>query len=197
MKKLSFIKALWSPFKPFSIRAYFGKTRIGVPYFYPRRWVKATPKLAHKATIEHIKREESYNQMNPNYARVIPQYEKIYEKKLECLYPIPLKVGFSSCGLGYKTKWSDRDYRYEHGPVFSFVFFGYQLAIMVGHKYPDHYWQAWLYYEYNTDKTKSTAERVMQCVTEFPQKATKYSGSKVEKINYYELILKKKYLKYL
>jgi len=156
MSGLSFFKILFSPFKRFTIKVYCGKTRIGVPYFYPRRWVKT----------------ETGNRA------------------------VPLRVGFSYCGLGYKTKWSNTDYRYEYGPVFSFVFFGYQLAIMIGNKNPDEYWTAWLYYENWTDKKRSKRERILQCMTEFPKTCTiYYADGKKETINYYQFILKRKYLK--
>ena len=195
MKTFDFLKILGTPFQRPTMKVYCGKTSIGVPYFHPRRWVKATPKLARKAALEFIKKEEQFNELNPTYARPIPPYEKIYEEKLKYLYPVPLKVGFSSCGLGYKTKWSDTDYRYEYGPVFSFVFFGYQIALMFGHKHVDHYWEAWLYYKNHTDKTKSKKERIEQCIKEYPQTATRYSGDKKETIDYYPLIVKAKYLK--
>lgn len=155
---LRFLKALNSPFKPFKVKFYVGKTNIGVPYFYPRKWVKDKEK--------------------PGYLKAVP-----------------LKVGFSYCGLGYKTKWSDIDYRFEWAPVLSFVFFGYQIALIVQAVEQHNYWEAWLYYERNTDKTKSKAERIKQCREEFPQKWTVYSGDKKETIDYYNLILKKKYLK--
>ena len=52
MRKLKYIledfrwlKVLNSPFKPFKVRLYVGKTQVGVPYFLPRKWVKGTPKL--------------------------------------------------------------------------------------------------------------------------------------------------------
>jgi hypothetical protein len=107
---------------------------------------------------------------------------------------VPLKVGFSYCGLGWKTKWTNTDFRYEWGPVLSFVFFGYQIALMVGHKHASHYWEAWLYYEYATDKTKSKRERIEQCKKEFNQTWKVYYQGEEEIINYYELILKTKYI---
>jgi hypothetical protein len=108
--------------------------------------------------------------------------------------PVPLKVGFSYCGLGWKTKWTNTDFRYEWGPVLSFVFFGYQVALMIGHKHSSHYWEAWLYYEYATDKTKSKRERIKQCRKEFNQTWTVSSMGKEEVIDYYQRILKTKYL---
>jgi hypothetical protein len=196
LRQLKYWKALFSPFKPFHIKFYAGKIAIGVPYFYPRKWVKATPKLAHEATLKHIKSEENFNKLNPNSARKIKPYEEIYAEKMKYEYSVPIKVGFNSCGLGWKTKWSGTDYRYEWGPLLSFVFFGYQIAAMIGHKYSDHYWEAWLYYENDTDKTKSRKERVEQCKKEFPQTYIRFlvGDGKRETIDYYKLILKKKYI---
>lgn len=137
MNKLSFIKVLWSPFKPFKLKLYIGRIKVGVPYFYPRKWVKATTQLAHKATMDHIKRERSYNKLNPKYARKIKPYEEIYAEKMKYQYAIPKKIGFDFVGLGWKTKWEDTDYRWEWSPVLSFVFFGYQIALKVNVNHAD------------------------------------------------------------
>lgn len=151
MNKLTFVKALWSPFKPFKLKWYCGKTAIGTPYFYPRTWK---------------------NNM-----------------------PVPKKIGFDFVGLGWKTKWSNTDYRFEWYPLLSFVFFGYQIAVIVNAPHSSNYWESWLYYERDTDKSKSKKERIEQCKLEFSQKYTShYSDGKKEIIDYYKLILKKKYL---
>jgi hypothetical protein len=157
LQDLKWLKVLNSPFKPFHVRFYAGKTQIGTPYFLPRKWVK--------------------DKTRPGWR-----------------IPVPLKVGFSYCGLGWKTKWTNTDFRYEWGPVLSFVFFGYQIALTVGHKHSSHYWEAWLYYEYATDKTKSKRERIEQCKKESNQTWKSYFQGKEEIINYYQLILKTKYL---
>jgi hypothetical protein len=196
LERLRYWKALFSPFKPFRIRFYAGKLAIGTPYFFPRKWVKATPELARKATLDYIKSEERYNELNPKSARKIKPYEEIYQEKLRYNYAKPIKVGFDSCGLGWKTKWTDTDFRYEWGPVFTFVFFGYQLAWTISAPQRNHYWEAWLYYEYATDKSKSKRERIAECRKQFSQTWISYSpdGSE-EKVDYYERILKPKYLK--
>jgi hypothetical protein len=164
MKKLKYIlndfrwlKVLNSPFKPFKVKFYVGKTKIGTPYFLPRKWVKDKEK--------------------PGY-----------------LKPVPLKVGFSYCGLGWKTKWTDTDFRYEWNPMLSFVFFGYQIALIVYHKDSSHYWESWLYYEYATDKSKSKRERIEQCRKEAPQTWSVYKGDTKESVDYYTRILKLNYL---
>jgi len=194
LQDLKWLKVLNSPFKPFNVRFYAGKTQIGTPYFLPRKWVKATPELAKKAALETIKFEKQWNERNPKYARKIKSYEEIYQEKLTYRFPVPLKVGFSYCGLGWKTKWTNTDFRYEWGPVLSFVFFGYQIALTVGHKHSSHYWEAWLYYEYATDKTKSKRERIDKCKKECNQTWTVSSMGKEEVIDYYQRILKTKYL---
>jgi hypothetical protein len=196
VNRLKFIKALFSPFKPFKLRWYFGETQIGTPYFFPRKWVKATPKLAHKAALEHIQSEENYNRLNPKYARTIKSYDEIYQEKLKCSFAVPKKIGFDFVGLGWKTKWTDTDYRFEWSPVISFVFFGYQIAATVVVPKSSHYWEAWLYYENDTDKTKSALERIEQCKKDFPliYKVSQY-GKEETIVNYYETILRKKYLK--
>lgn len=109
--------------------------------------------------------------------------------------PVPKKIGFDFVGLGYKTKWSDTDYRFEWSPVWSFVFFKWQIAIIFTIENLDEYWEAWLYYENNTDKSKSTEERIIQCMKEFSLTNTVYDGKERKKINYYESVLKNKYIK--
>jgi hypothetical protein len=194
LQDLKWLKVLNSPFKPFNVSLYAGKTQIGTPYFLPRKWVKATPELAKKAALETMESEKQWNERNPKYARRIKSYEEIYQEKLGYSFPVPLKVGFSYCGLGWKTKWTDTDFRYEWGPVLSFVFFGYQIALMVGHKHSSNYWESWLYYEKATDKTKSKRERIEQCKKEFPQTWKVSSMGKEEIVDYYQLIIKNKYL---
>jgi hypothetical protein len=194
LQDLKWLKVLNSPFKPFNVSLYAGKTQIGTPYFLPRKWVKATPELAKKAALETMESEKKWNSINPKYTRRIKSYEELYQEKLGYSFPIPLTVGFSYCGLGWKTKWTDTDFRYEWGPVLSFVFFGYQIALMIGHKHSSHYWESWLYYEKATDKTKSKRERIEQCKKEFPQTWKVSSMGKEEIVDYYQRILKTKYL---
>jgi len=194
LQDLKWLKVLNSPFKPFHVRFYAGKTQIGTPYFLPRKWVKATPELQTKAALDKIKSEKRWNESNPKYAREIKSFDELYKEYKGYSFPVPLKVGFSYCGLGYKTKWTNTDFRYEWGPVLSFVFFGYQVALMVGQKDVSHYWEAWLYYEKATDKTKSKRERIEQCRKEFSQTWTVSSMGKEEVVDYYQRILKTKYL---
>ena len=193
MKKFSYFKALFSPFKPFSIKWYIGKTAIGTPYFYPRKWVKATPELASKATASYMEREENYNKLNPNYARKIRTYDEVYQENMQCTYPVPKKIGFDVVSLGYKTKWSHTDFRFECPPLISFVFFGYQIAAIIVAPEQEHYWEAWLYYDLKTDPKKSKRERIKDCKSNFPLDYTITTKSESKKVNYYDTILREKY----
>jgi hypothetical protein len=53
LQRFRWIKALWSPFKPFKIGFYAGKLAIGTPYFVPRKWVKYTEEDIQKAMEKH------------------------------------------------------------------------------------------------------------------------------------------------
>jgi len=194
-KSLYWLRILNSPFKPFSVGFYAGKTQIGTPYFFPRRTVKATAKLAGEAAAKEIREAERWNEQNTDYLRTIRSFEDIYKEKMRYSFFVPMKVGFSYCGLGYKTKWTRTDYRHEWNPVFSFVFFGYQLAITIYSKEMSHYWEPWLYYYHDTDKTKSRRERIEQCRKEFPQTWTSHKhGEEPITTDYYTKIIKPKYL---
>ena len=194
MSRFEWVKILNSPFKLPKVDFYAGKTQIGIPYFLPRKFVKATNRTATIAALEEIEKQKSWNDLNPKYARKIKSFEELFSEKLKYRFAEPLTIGFSYCGLGYKTKWNDTDYRFEWNPVLSFVFFGYQIALTIYSPYQDHYWTSWLYYEYATDKTKSKRERIEQCKKEFGQKWVRSKDDKDETIDYYECILKRKYI---
>lgn len=106
---------------------------------------------------------------------------------------VPKKIGFDFVSLGYKTKWTDTDYRFEWSPVWSFVFFGYQVAVTFVAPEIDHYWECWLYYTRCTDKTKSVKDRLQQARNEFPCIWTTSRYGVVEEICYWDLILKDNY----
>jgi hypothetical protein len=186
LQSLRWIKVLWSPFKPFKIKFYVGKTVIGTPYFFPRKWVKYNNQDIQTAIEEH----------KANKNKVLVSDGQLYEMYYNYNKAVPLKVGFDWCSLGYKTKWSNTDFRFEWNPVFTFVFFGYQLALTVYSPYHNHYWTSWLYYEYATDKTKSKGERVKQCRKELNQTWTSHKHNEQPlTTDYYTKILKLKYLK--
>lgn len=71
-----------------------------------------------------------------------------------------------------------------------FVFLKWKIVVIVSAPEPDHYWTSWLYYENNTDKSKSKKERIEQCKNEFPQNWIFWKNGKRIKVDYYNLILK-------
>jgi hypothetical protein len=186
LESLKWVKALFSPFKPFKVSFYAGKTQVGIPYFYPRKWVKFTREDAlEKATKVSQMSGSIYFGKDPN--TMVDEFMR-YTKA------VPLTVGFSYCSLGWKTKYDD--YRHEWNPILSFVFFGYQIALTFYSPYHSHYWEPWLYYEYRTDKTKSKRERIEQCRKEASQTWTSHKqGEEPVTTDYYTKILKSKYLK--
>ena len=191
IKDLDFLRAYNSPFKAPKLKWYCGKIALGVPYFFPRKWVKATPERAHQATLDCIKSTEEFNKRNPEYTRRILSYDEIFANKMNSSYAVPKKIGFDFLPLGWKTKWDS--YRHEWNPMISFVFFKWQIALMFIPEHDMQYWESWLYYTRETKGT--TAERIAQCRKEAPQTWTSHNsdGTK-ETINYYNLILKKKWL---
>lgn len=196
IERSRWLKVLNSPFKPFKVSMYAGKTQVGVPYFYPRKWVKGNNRMITEAVTSKIAAQKKWNELNPTYTRKIKSFEELFEENKNHRFAVPLKVGFSYCSLGWKTKWSDTDYRHEWNPILSFVFFGYQIALTFDSPYGSHYWESWLYYEYSTDKTKSKRERIEECRRNYPQTWWVFlKGGTKETIDYYDLILKRKYLK--
>ena len=192
-KKFKFLKVYNSPFKPIIPKLYIGKVAVGTPYFLPRNWVKATPERAHKAVLDYIAREESYNKMNPDYARKIRPYDEVFKEKMGYDYAVDKKVGFDFVGLGWKTKWEWNDYRFEWNPVWSFVFFKWQIALIFAPKEDEnHYWECWLAYSRDTDKTKSTKERIEQAKKDFPCIWSSYKDGVKTTICYWDKVLKKK-----
>jgi hypothetical protein len=190
IKDLDFLRAYNSPFKPPKLKWYCGKVALGTPYFFPRKWVKATPERAHQATLDCIKSTEEFNERNPKYTRRVLPYDEIFADKMKCSYAVPKKIGFDFVPLGWKTKYGS--YRHEWNPMISFVFFKWQIAVKFIPEHDMHYWEAWLYYTRETKGT--TADRIAQCRKEAPQTWTRYSGDKKETTDYYNLILKKKWV---
>ena len=185
-KSFEWLKILFSPFTLFKIKCYVGKVQIGTPYFLPRKWVKLNK--------EDCLRKATQDCQNPQHIKYGFDPESISHEYANWTKPVPLTIGFNYCSLGWKTKWTSTDFRHEWNPVYSFVFFGYQIAITIYHEHHSHFWESWLYYEYATNKTKSKHERVEQCRREYPQTWTSHKHNK-EPIttDYYTKILKPKY----
>lgn len=194
MKTPLILKSYFSPFKPPKIKFYVGKVAIGVPYFYPRKWVKATPKLAHEATIKYLEETESFNKRNPDYKRRVRDYDEVYQEKLRCRFATSKKIGVDFCDVGWKTKWRRDDYRFEWSSRLSFVFFKWQIALIFIAPHEHHYWESFLAWHYETDKNLSWQERVKNCREKYPNTWTTHSAEGEETVDYYTKILKNKYL---
>lgn len=180
MKIPLLLKAFNSPFVRPKLFFYYGKTAIGTPYFFPRNWVKYTKQDCIDQALKSMQ--------NSNTDRTFDQWVGYYKNYSK---PVPKRIGFDFVDLGWKTKWSDTDFRHEFNPRCSFVFFGYQLAITFVPLEDCHYWECFLYYNFATDKTKSSQERISQSISEFPCVWTSHSDTGKETIDYWTKILKK------
>lgn len=194
IKNFDFLKVYNSPFRKPRLKLYMGKVAIGTPYFLPRKWVKATPERATKAALQEIDDVIKHNERSSAYKRTVKSFDDLFKEKMRYSYPEPKKIGFDFVSLGWKTKWSDTDYRFEWSPVWSFVFFKWQIVITFVVPERDHYWECWLCYTRNTDKNKSINERIEQARKEFPCNWTSTKDGVEEKICYWDLVLKPKYV---
>ena len=108
------------------------------------------------------------------------------------LKAIPKKIGFDFVAMGWKTKWERTDYRYEWSPIWSFVFFRWQIALMFVPKDPDAYWTCWLYYSRETKG--SIKDRLEAARKEFPCIwHVSERGKETRKVCYWDVILKDKW----
>lgn len=191
MKKLSFLKILFSPFKRFKLEFYFGRVAIGTPYFFPRKFVRISKKEAHVKTQLLV---ELRSNADENQKKEL--YERLYNTQKNMKKSVPKLIGFDFTPLGWKLKWDDNDFRHEYNPVWSFVFFGFQIAVRFHApiEHQDSYWTAWLYYELRTAKILTKAERIKQCRKRFPVTYMVKQDSGYVETDYYQQILKPKYL---
>lgn len=187
----NFLKVLNSPFKPLTATFYFGDIIHGTPYFLPRKWVKMTQKDCEEC-LERDKKSTL-----PKYIEGRTwEYYKNYTK------PVPVKyLHWHFTTLGWKTKWDD--YRFEWSPSLSIVILGKQLFVSILpniEKYKrfgrdvmkiDCYWESWLNWEYNTDKTKSKEVRFKELVSKH---SNTWGNDKEGFTDYYPMIINKKYL---
>ena len=104
---------------------------------------------------------------------------------------IPKKFGFDFVSLGWKTKFGE--YRFEWRPLISFVIFNKQFVVSFEAPHQDHYWEAWLAYELDTDKSKNKKERIKYLIENYPMNWTITKNGVTESVNYYTEILKEKY----
>jgi hypothetical protein len=192
MRNTPYWKAMFSPFKRLTLKVYAGKLAIGMPYFYPRKLVYVSEAEAIEIANEQC---DKYDAKNIGY-----DYADELQKARRTRRFVPRRFGFDYIGLGYKTKWSNTDYRFEWSPRLSFVCFGYQIAVTVVPKLPkdvsiDYYWESWLYYNYNTDVTKTPKERIAETRKERTGMVTSYQKGKDPVTScIWDSILKSRYL---
>lgn len=104
---------------------------------------------------------------------------------------MPKKIGFDFVGHGWKTKWTPTDYRHEWNPVWSFVFFKWQIALIFNPIEAYHYWECWLYYSIHT--SGKTKDRIEKARKEFPCVWRSTKDGVETKTCYWDIILKDKY----
>lgn len=187
MKLPLYLQAFHSPFKTPKLKFYFGKTAIGMPYFLPRVRVKATPEKAFEEAGKEVKRVKEHNAREGSYKLKERSFNELYQSYLNYYFDEPLKFGFRYNGLGWKTKWDS--YRFEYPAKWCFVALGFQFVLTFYVENKDNYWESFLYFHYDTDKSKSWQERVEQCRKKAPQM---WSSGGVT-TDYYKLILKDKW----
>jgi len=192
MRNTPYWKAMFSPFRRLTLKVYAGKLAIGMPYFYPRKLVYVSEAEAIEIANEQC---DKYDAKDIGY-----DYADELQKARRTRRFVPRRFGFDYIGLGYKTKWTDTDYRFEWSPRLSFVCFGYQIAVTVVPKLPkdvsiDYYWESWLYYNYNTDVTKTPKERIAETRKERTGMVTSYQKGKDPVTScIWDSILKSRYL---
>lgn len=195
LRDFEWMSVYFSPFKPPIPRLYIGKIAIGVPYFFPRVFKKATPKRAYETTIKEMEEVREYNEKEQTYKRTVREFHDIYNQKLNSSFAQPKKIGFNFVGLGWKTKWERDDYRFEYSPVWSFVFFKWQIAITFVAPDMHHYWECFLAYSRETDKKLSSRERLDDCIKRYPCKWTSHNSNNTKvTTDYWTKILKNKWL---
>lgn len=190
--KYSFLKVLNSPFRKLKLIWYFGPITQGTPYFLPRKMVKMSKERA----IEYANAD-----LNHKYYPSKKPFDELVASYMGHKMFVPIKYfGYHFTTLGWKTKWTPTDFRFEWCPSISIVLFGKQLFIAIipnidKESMPDHYWEAWLNYEYDTNKSLSKLERLKELISKYSCTWIHYKDGNKISVNHYKYILKDKYLK--
>ena len=180
--RFNWMRVYFSPFKPIIPKLYIGKVAIGTPYFLPRKFRRYTAQEAIDAVIKELNEKPQSRKIG---------FEKLYYDYSRRSKSVAKKIGFDFVGHGWKTKWSDTDYRHEWDPVWSFVFFKWQIALTFRPVEADHYWECWLYYSRHTKGT--TKQRLEQARKEFPCVWTSTKDGVETETCYWGVVLKDKW----
>ena len=147
---------------------------------------------AYNSPFKPLKLKWYYGEIALGTPYFLPRVWRKNKEKPGYLTASPKIFGFDFVSLGWKTKWDS--YRFEWSPMWSFVFFKWQIAITFVAPHQDHYWECWLYYTRETDKTQTTEERIKQCREENPCVWTSTVNGVEIDTNYWDLILKDKWV---
>lgn len=108
-------------------------------------------------------------------------------------------LGWHFYTLCWKTKWDE--YRFEYSPRLSIILFNKQIIITFTPGLSvvalDCYWEAYLYYRYRTDSKLSKEERLLKVMEIYSCKWKTLSNGEETLNDYYNDILREKYLKFV
>ena len=195
------MKILGTPFKTPQVSFYFGKIAVGTPYFLPRVWRRLTDEEVEEEIAKEITRiSEAYRKAGKGFKKfTVEEVDNLRTRFSRTRRARPRKFGFDIVGMGWKTKFDY--YRHEWNPGISFVAFNRQINLTFGLKgdYSHNmcYWEAFLYYDQETDKTKTKEQRLLDTMEQYSATWISRKDGVETKTNYYNHILKDKYLKHV
>lgn len=146
------------------MKVYFSPFKPPIPKLYIGKLAIGTPYFFPRRWVK--------NKEKPGYLKAIPK-----------------KLGFDFVELGWKTKYDD--FRFEWAPIWSFVFFKWQIAITFIAPHQDHFWECWLEYTHRTDSSKSNTKRIEEAKKNNPCIWTVHeTGKRKKTVCYWDYILK-------
>lgn len=153
---------------------YLGSIIHHTPYFLPFRFCKSILKIRKLilrpeeeilkilSNNQYAKRKDYVYTNLPTVRRSWNKIVKLFNAHYYIEWGYPISIG--SIPLGYKTKWSDNDYRFEWCPMFYIYFFYWQFTIhwisplyMKEDMFNDHYFEKFLFlkhYDMNVKEAK-------------------------------------------
>lgn len=103
-------------------------------------------------------------------------------------------LGFSGCGLGYKTKWSSTDYRHEWNPSYGFIVWNFQVAITFSLDCRS--WESWLLYRHFRRGGLSNLDALVKVREINPNVWVSYKDGAQEKTDWFLKSLKSRFRDY-